>query len=114
LEENGVNIINSLGALTGPYGKFFQAELKTYRSIFPEVRAYAVDYPNNPEKIQNVVLVAFKNGSHIRTTPNDDPAINERLTHEWKGGIESGTPILTDDFAPTDYYVNSFATIPTL
>ncbi len=108
LNEKGVLVANIPAALRGPYSKFFQAELATYRKIFPEVRVYAVISPHQEEAVQNIILVAFRSKDSIRKSPNDDQEINEQLTHEWKGTIESDTPILTDDFAPTDYYTGKF------
>ena len=108
LNTNGVVVANVPAALEGAYSKFFQAELKTYQSVFPEVRAYAVTSPNKGEIVQNIILVAFKNKETIRTSPSDDKEINEQLTHRWFGELDPTTPILTDDFAPTDYYTSTF------
>ena len=108
LNTNGVLIANVPAALEGAYSKFFQAEFKTYQSVFPEVRAYAVSSPNKGEIVQNIILVAFKNKETIRTSPSDDKEINEQLTHRWFGELDPATPILTDDFAPTDYYTSTF------
>ena len=111
LNANGVVVANVPAALRGRFGKFFQAELKTYRSVFPEVRAYAVLSPAKEEQVQNIIIVAFQSNDNIRATPNDDPQINEHLAHEWKGTPDPDVPILTDDFAPTDYFTNKFANL---
>ncbi|MEK7643177.1 MAG: fused MFS/spermidine synthase [Patescibacteria group bacterium] len=111
LNANGVVIANVPAALEGTYSKFFQAEFRTYQSVFPEVRAYAVSSPNKREIVQNIILVAFKNKETIRESPNDDPEINEQLTHRWFGELDPTTPILTDDFAPTDYYTSTFVNL---
>ncbi len=111
LNTNGVVVANIPAALLGEYSKFFQAEFKTYQTVFPEVRAYAVSSPLKKNDVQNIILVAFKNKETIRTSPNDDPEINEQLTHRWFGMIDSTTPILTDDFAPTDFYTNTFVNL---
>ncbi len=111
LNDNGVIVANVPAALTGDYSKFFQAELKTYQAVFPEVRAYAVSSPYNLTGVQNIILVAFKNKETIRTSPSDDKEINEQLTHQWFGEIDPATPILSDDFAPTDYYASTFVNL---
>ena len=111
LNENGVVVANVPAAIRGRYGKFFQAEYKTYQQAFPEVRAYATFSPTDEERIQNMIIVAFKSKDNIRETPNDDPEINEQLTHRWVGAIGKDAPILTDNFAPTDYYTSKFANI---
>ena len=108
LNDNGVVVVNVPAALEGDYSKFFQAEFKTYQAVFPEVRAYAVSSPNKTTMVQNIIVVAFKNKEGIRKSPNDDPEINEQLTHLWLGKISPTTPILTDDFAPIDYYANMY------
>ena len=109
LNEDGVVVANIPAGLKGPYSKFFQSELKTYREVFPEVRVFAVFSPEREEMMQNIIFVAFKNKDNIRETLSDDPEINQQLAHRWYGEIEADTPILTDDFSPTDYYTNSFS-----
>lgn len=111
LNANGVVVANVPAALKGEFSKFFQAEFKTYRTIFPEVRAYAVFSPEREEIVQNVILVAFKNKETIRESANDDQEINEQLRHRWLGEIDPKTGVLTDDFAPTDYYTNTFVNL---
>lgn len=111
LNTNGVLIANVPSALSGEYSKFFQAEFKTYKEVFPEVHAYAVSSPKEDTVVQNIILVAFKNKETVRKTLNDDQEINEQLTHRWLGQINPKTHILTDDFAPTDYYTNKFVNL---
>ncbi len=113
LNDNGIIVANVPASLTGEYSKFFQAELKTYQQVFPEVRAYAVFSPKEETMMQNIIFIAFKNKDTIRETFSDDPEMNKQLIHRWyeEGKIEKDTPILTDDFSPTDYYTNSFVEI---
>jgi len=114
LNPGGVVVFNTPTALRGNNGKFFQAELRTYQSIFKEVHVYAVTSPREEEIVQNIILIAFKSPERIRATPNLDPAINERLTHRWRGALDEDATILTDEYAPTDYFVNEFAKLRTL
>jgi hypothetical protein len=109
LNENGVVVANIPASLSGEYSGFFQSALKTYQSIFPEVRVYAVRSPNEETIMQNIVFVAFKTKESIREELSDDPEINRQLVHRWYGKIDPETPLLTDDFSPTDYYTDSFA-----
>ncbi len=109
LNDNGVVVANVPASLKGAYSKFFQSEYKTYTTIFPEVRVFAVFSPTNEEMMQNIILIAFKNKETIRETLSDDPDINKQLSHRWYGTIEPETPILTDDFSPSDFYTNSFS-----
>jgi len=111
LNENGVVVANVPGALSGPYSKLVQAEIATYRAIFPEVRIYATVSPEEETRVQNIILVGFKNTDSIRETPSDDHEINHQLSNRWFGEIDIATKILTDDFAPTDFYTGSFINI---
>ena len=56
-------------------------------------------------RVQNIILVALK--SETIPGPNDtDPELDSFLQHLWKTPIDMDKPILTDDFAPVDYYIN--------
>lgn len=109
LNDNGVVVANVPASLSGEFSGFFQAELKTYQAVFPEVRVYGVLSPLDEQQVQNIIMVAFKSKETIRDFPNDDTDINIQLTHEWFGTSSPHTKILTDDFAPTDYYTSKFA-----
>ena len=37
---------------------------------------------------------------------NTDPELNEHLQHLWEKEIYLDLPILTDDYAPVDYYMS--------
>lgn len=111
LRSDGVVVANVPAALKGRFSKFFQAEFKTYQQIFPEVHAYAVFSPTQENQVQNIIIIAFKSKDNIRTASNDDEEINNQLTHRWEGSIDIETPILTDDFAPTDNYTNEFVNL---
>lgn len=114
LNDHGVVVFNIPSALAGPMGKSFQAEYKTLSTVFPWLKVYAATSPAHEEIVQNIIVIAFKSKESIRTFPNDDKEINEQLTHEWQAHIEPDTPILTDDYAPVDYYINSLIEIPTM
>jgi spermidine synthase len=109
LNDNGVVVANIPASLTGEYSQFFTSALKTYQAVFPEVRVYAVLSPQETTLMQNLVFVAFKNKDTIREELSDDPEINKQLAHRWFGTIDPNTPILTDDFSPTDFYTDSFS-----
>ncbi len=109
LNENGVIVANVPASLKGPYSSFFQAELKTFQAVFPEVRVFTTLPPNNETSLQSILLIAFKTKESVRENFSDDPEINKQLGHRWYGDIEEDTRILTDDYAPTDFFTNSFA-----
>ena len=105
LNDNGVVILNIISAIEGEKGKFLRAEYATYRSIFPQVYLFPVRELNNGNEVQNIILVALK--SKDNQNFNDaDPELNEYLQHLWKKEIYDDVPILTDDFAPVDYYIS--------
>jgi len=105
LNDDGVVILNIISAVEGEKGKFLRAEYATYKSIFPQVYLFPVREPNDGNEVQNIILVALK--SKYNQNFNDaDPELNEYLQHLWKKEIGDDVPILTDDFAPVDYYIS--------
>jgi len=105
LEDDGVVIVNTISAIEGKRGEFLRAEYATYKSIFPQVYLFPVRNREDGLLVQNIMLVALKS----KETPSftsTDPALNEYLHHLWKQEIKNDLPILTDDFAPVDFYIN--------
>ncbi len=105
LRDNGVVILNIISAIKGEKGKFLRAEYATYKSVFPQVYLFPVSDPNNEELVQNIILVALKSNKPQKFN-DKDPKLNKYLQHLWKKEINMDVPILTDDFAPVDYYIN--------
>lgn len=110
LTDGGVVVANFPHVINS---KFFQSEWQTIKKVFPAVRIYAVDEPNDQNAVQNIVVIAFKT-NNVRTTPNFDDGINQALSHEWKGSPNPNAPIFTDDYAPTEYLIKDFINIPTM
>jgi spermidine synthase len=105
LNENGCVLLNIISSIKGNSSLFLQAELATYRSVFPQVFVFAVMDPGNPSLVQSTLLIALKSA----TKPNwesDDVQLAEYLRHEVSDQVEDGLPVLTDEFAPVDYYTN--------
>lgn len=109
LNDHGVVVVNMPSVLSGEYGRFFQSEYHTYSTIFPHVKIFAVTDPKREDILQNIVMIAFKDATPPRDTPNADDDINAQLMYEWKKGPDPKAPILTDDYAPVDYFIDSFA-----
>jgi len=107
LNNNGIVILNIISSIEGKKGKFLRAEVGTYKNIFPQVYLFPVQEPDNGLVTQNIILVALKstNGPAPAFTDND-PELNNYLQHRWKKAISNDLPILTDDFAPVDYYIS--------
>lgn len=111
LNENGVVVLNLISSIEGESGKFLRAEYATYKNIFPHVYVFPVGENNNGEEVQNIILIALKTkdlpaqaGKQIFSS--NDPELNKYLQRVWKKEIKIDVPILTDDFAPVDYYID--------
>lgn len=105
LNEGGVAIINIATAIEGNAGKFLRAELATYQEYFPQTFIFPVSFPNNGDFFQNVILVAIKSETPASLT-SDNPEYNKYLSHLWTKEIPKDLPVLTDEHAPVDYYIN--------
>lgn len=105
LNDNGVVVLNIISALEGKRSSFLQAEYVTYKSIFPQVYLFPVTAPDDGSQVQNIILVALKSDKS-QTFSDTNIELNGFLTHLWEKPIETNFPILTDDFAPVDYYIN--------
>ncbi|MFC1644742.1 fused MFS/spermidine synthase [Patescibacteria group bacterium] len=105
LSDDGVVILNLVASLEGEKNLFLNAEYATYKSVFPQVFLFPVRDMNNKESYQNIILVALKSEKEI-SFKSDDLEIKGYLDHLWKEKIEVNQPILTDDYAPVDYYIN--------
>ena len=103
LNNDGVVITNVISCITGDKGKFFRAEFETYKKVFPQVYAFPVYFPKKTDEVQNIIIVALKSDKKPTFTDNDEE-LNEYLQHLLKIKIKFDVPILTDDYAPVDYY----------
>ncbi len=105
LNNNGVVILNIISSIEGDKGKFLRAEYATYKNIFPQVYLFPVKAPNDGNVRQNIILVALKSKEEPIFN-NDNQKLNEYLQHLWKRTVDADMPILTDDYAPVDYYIS--------
>ena len=103
LNDGGVVITNLISCIEGEKGKFFRAEYKTYKKVFPQVYAFPVYFPNKVDEVQNIILVGIKS-KEKPSFISKDKDLNDYLNHLWKGKIDDDVPVLTDDYAPVDYY----------
>jgi len=107
LNDNGVAIVNIISSIEGVKGQFLRAEYATYKDVFPQVYLFPVNDQNDGEKVQNIILVALKSGNNsVESFLSNELELNGYLQHLWKKKINLDMPILTDDFAPVDYYIN--------
>lgn len=102
LKPDGVVIFNLGGALTGPAGGFFRAELATYRSVFPEVLVFKVRSERPDDEVQNLIIVARKSPGSVAGTI--DFELGRLLANRRSPDVPAGVQILTDDLAPVEYF----------
>lgn len=105
LDDDGIVILNLISSVTGEKGKFLRAEHETYKSVFPQVYLFPVQYPENGDNLQNIILVAIKS-SKTFSLESADHELDKYLRHYWRKEIEKDVPILEDDFAPVDFYIH--------
>ena len=105
LGDNGIVIANVIGTVGGDNGRFFRAEYATFKSIFPQVYVFAVKDDKNEAQLQNLMIVAIKSKDKPQMTSADEE-LNGYLKNLWKQPIAE-MPILTDDYAPVEYYMKS-------
>lgn len=104
LSDDGVAIINIISGIQGPRGKFFRAELATFRSVFPQVYVFQTLTDRSPDEVQNLILVALKSKTPASLT-SKNPEIQSYLDRLFTTDIPSDLPILTDEHAPVDQYL---------
>lgn len=103
LNNGGVIMVNIISAIEGEKGKFARAEYATYKKIFPQVFLFAVQNIKDGNETQNIMLVALKS-EKISKLESLDKETRGFLSQVWKKPIADDVPILTDDFAPVEYY----------
>ena len=104
LKDDGVLMINSGAALSGPGSRFLQAEINTLKQVFDDVRVFKVKREYGVEELQNVMVIARKSTVPVQT--ESEPSLAAMLSHEYVMP-SSDIPPLTDELAPVEYY-NSF------
>lgn len=105
LSDKGVVILNVISAVEGDRGKFLRAEYATYKEIFPHVLVFPVRDNRSGDRVQNIILVASKN-PQLPPSTSRDSEINRYLQQYWSKEIPLDMPVLTDDYAPVDYYIS--------
>jgi spermidine synthase len=117
LSEDGIFISNIISAVAGNKGELLQSIRASFEEVFPEVRIFPLAYPAQAERVQNVMLVAFKrkvflSGAEGLPESGSLPefAVAERdtaafmLQNEWRIRLAQKPPALYDDFAPVERY----------
>jgi spermidine synthase len=108
LDAEGVVIFNLGSAVSGSRSRFLQSELATYRVVFPYVHVFKVHPEKSDGDVQNLMIVACKTECLSDQPASSDAEIQGMLANRYLKDIAIAMPVLTDDFAPVEYY-NSFA-----
>jgi spermidine synthase len=111
LNKDGIYIMNLISAVEGEKSEFFRSEYKTLRRKFRSVLVFPTlaDDGRLGEKVQNIVILASKRDINIDKVleDNQESKFKEMLNHYWKKEIKTDDlEILTDDFAPVNYYAS--------
>jgi len=104
LAADGVVIINLVASLSGAGSLLTDSLSATYARVFPQVFLLPVNAPQNETVTQNIMLVALKSKVRPDWRPAD-PLVAEQLSHRYSGAA-SKARVLTDDWAPTDYFAS--------
>ena len=105
LSDNGIVVVNIISAIDGDKGKFLRAEYTTFRKVFPQVYIFALDYPSLGQEVQNLILLATKSEKIINFLGiGADLSLVRYSEKLWTKPIANDVPILTDDFAPVEFY----------
>ena len=103
LKSDGVVIFNLGSAITGPGSRFLNAELQTYRRVFPQVYLFKVNSGYPDTQLQNLIIVAARSPDRPRFV-SEDALIATLLRHLYTAPQSAAEHCLTDDLAPVEYY----------
>jgi spermidine synthase len=109
LNDGGAVYANIISTSDKQNNQFLRSELATYKSVFPRVLLFAVQFPQPDETeikyFQNFILVGLKTSGQINFT-NENPEIQKFLDRQFKGNLGGPGEILTDEYAPIEFYAD--------
>lgn len=109
LNDDGALYANVISSLDSKNNYFLRSEVATYKSIFPQVYLFAVQYPEPTEeeksKFQNFLLVGLKT-TVIPEFSSISDEMNQYLSHLYRGNLAYDDNILTDNYAPVEFYAS--------
>lgn len=111
LNDDGLYIMNMVSALSGEKSAFFRAEYKTLDEKFESIFVFPIRSidKDSSEQPQNIVIIAAKKKINIDDIleNNKEEKVSELLNTYWKYEVETeDLKVLTDDFAPVNYYAS--------
>jgi spermidine synthase len=100
LKEDGVLIANFYGGLAPDTRATIYSVLRTMRAAFPQVYVIATVDPAS-EELQNFIFVG-----HNASLPDKRTDLRGAAQLEWRAAdaLLDSYPVLTDDYAPLEYY----------
>ena len=104
LTEDGIVFTNLISGITGRSGEFFRSEYATYASVFPYVYVFQVSTSTPPDRLQNIVLLA--SNADLSKKIAVGKTQNSLFNRLWTKQIENDMSVLTDDFAPVEFYTS--------
>ncbi len=109
LNDKGAVYANVISSLNEANNEFLRWELATYKSVFPQVYVFAVQYPNPTEAekkyFQNFIIVGLKSDD-VPSFKSDNEMLNNYLSNLYKGNLDFDNDILTDEYAPVEYFAS--------
>src|SRR3989344_221358 len=110
LSDKGMLLSNVIGSLDHSNNRFFTAKIKTFFSIFPNTRIFAISDPQSLEP-QNFAFVATKKGenNYIEIAAKQSKSLFLSVVSSYeverdKINLDKAI-LLTDDFSPIEYLV---------
>ncbi len=107
LAEDGVLLVNTIGAPRGPYSRLHAALHATFSSVFPQVHVLRTWTGGADDARQNLLYVCFKNDTP-RPWTSGDQAVQERLDRRIAPPDTAGALVLTDDYAPVERFITGW------
>lgn len=105
LNKDGIILVNLISSIEGENGKFLNAEYATYSKVFKYVKIFALGPSVDPKSSQNIILLAT-DSEQIATFQNvkNNLKFEEYAKKLWLKPIFEEMPVLTDDYAPVEFY----------
>ncbi|MBN1997193.1 fused MFS/spermidine synthase [candidate division KSB1 bacterium] len=116
LVDDGLLVVKIFSSFSGKNSQFLKSTYKTLNEIYPQIYLFTTrpQRTENEQIPQTMLLFASKKARHYarrellqRASPDQMEVV---LVHQYDGKVpvDLDTKILTDDFAPLDYYISSF------
>ena len=113
LNPDGIFFANIIGSLSNEAPSFLMSEIKTIKSILPNLYVFATKDPHSINKVQNFIIFAVNNDQEINF---DIPQLTESTDEILKNASKHMVNLenfdfeafyyLTDNFAPIDYLIS--------